>query len=64
MDSEEGDEQKNLKSAEWVVYRKTATKINAISAGRSSIPGIQLLESILWAAPLVFVLLGASPFSQ
>lgn len=42
MDSEEGDEQKNVKSTEWIFSRKTAMVINALSAVRGFVPGIQL----------------------
>ena len=42
MDSEEGDEQKNVKSTEWIFSGKTAMVINAISSVRGSVPGIQL----------------------
>lgn len=42
VDSEEGDEQKNVKSTEWIFSGKTAMVINTISSVRGSVPGIQL----------------------
>lgn len=42
MNSEEGDEQKDVKSTEWTFSRKAAMVINAVSAVRGSVPGIQL----------------------
>lgn len=42
MDSEEGDEQKDVKPTEWIFTRETGKVIAAVPGVRGSVPGIQL----------------------